>query len=65
MNSEGCERRKRLLDEQRRADLGRVQAGHEARLRALDAPRDGSRGETLASADTQAAETQTGEFPDI
>ncbi|HEY4594282.1 MAG TPA: hypothetical protein VIJ61_17820 [Thermoanaerobaculia bacterium] len=63
MNSEEYERRKRLLDEQLRADLELIRAGHEARLRALDALRDGSGGETLASAETQTAETQTGAAP--
>ncbi len=60
MNTEEYERRRRLLDEQLRADLELVRAGHAARLRALDALRDGSRGETLAS-----AETQTGAAPAV
>jgi hypothetical protein len=63
MNSEEYERRKRLLDEQLRADLELIRAGHEARLRALDALRDGSRGETQATPETQTAETQTGAAP--
>lgn len=58
MNSAEYERRKRLLDEQLRADLELIRAGHEARLRALDVLRDDSRCETLAS-----AETQTGSAP--
>lgn len=58
MNSEEYERRKRLLDERLRADLELIRAGHAARLRALDALRDGSRGETLATAETQTGETQ-------
>ncbi|PYQ54697.1 MAG: hypothetical protein DMF53_29110 [Acidobacteria bacterium] len=65
MNSEEYERRKRLLDEQLRADLELIRAGHEARLRALDALRDGSRGETLATLETQTAETQTGAAPAV
>lgn len=63
MNTEEYERRKRLLDEQLRADLELIRAGHEARLRALDALRDGSRVETLASSETQTSETQTGAAP--
>lgn len=63
MNSEEYERRKRLLDERLRADLELIRAGHEARLRALDALRDGSRGETQATPETQTAETQTGAAP--
>jgi hypothetical protein len=63
MNTEEYERRKRLLDEQLRADLELVRAGHEARLRALDALRDASGGETLATLETQTAETQTGVAP--
>ena len=63
MNSEEYERRKRLLDERLRADLELIRAGHEARLRALDALRDGSRGETPATLETQTAETQTGAAP--
>jgi hypothetical protein len=64
MNSEEYERRKRLLDERLRADLELIQAGHEARLRALDALRDGSGGETPAPAETQ-TETQTGAAPAV
>jgi len=65
MNTEEYERHRRLLDEQLRADLELIRAGHEARLRALDALRDGSRGETLATLETQTAETQTGAAPAV
>jgi hypothetical protein len=65
MNSEEYERRKRLLEERLRADLELIRAGHEARLRALDALRDGSRGETQTTLETQTAETQTGAAPAV